>query len=241
MEEEIVLPSKRSKAERVNPKRMVIYGKYKTGKSTLIAALDGCLLLDFEEGSDFTEAMRIKIDSLATLRKVGTKIIEAGRPYPRIAVDTVTSLEDMCRELAIKLYRATPIGKNFEGDNILTLPNGAGYMWLRQAVESVLNYIDTLADDIILLAQVRDKQIEVKGKEVAAIDIDLTGKLRTIVCSKADAIGYLNRVGDQTLLSFVTKDEIICGARPEHLRNKEIVVAETINGEYKAYWDRIYK
>lgn len=78
-------------------------------------------------------------------------------------------------------------------------------------------------------------------KEVSAADIDLTGKIRNIVCSKADAIGYLMRSGEETIISFVTKDEVICGARPKHLKNQEIVIADSIGGEYKTYWDRIYK
>lgn len=163
-EVEIVLPTKRAAVERVNPKRLVLYSKPKAGKTTAIAALDDCVILDFEDGANFVEAMRIKIDNLSTLRKVGAKIIEAGKPYKRLAVDTVTALEDMCRDLALKMYKDTPIGKNYEGANVLMLPNGAGYLYLRMAVESVLNYIDTLADDIILLGHLKDKQVEIKGE-----------------------------------------------------------------------------
>lgn len=239
--DEIVLPTEKVEATRVNPKRLVIYSKPKAGKTTAIAGLDNCLILDFEDGAGFVNALKINIDSLSKLRAVGTKILNAGRPYKYIAVDTVTALEDMARGLALRLYKATPIGKNFEGDNVLTLPNGAGYGYLRQAMDSLLDYIDTLADNIILLGHLKDKQIEIKGKEVIAADIDLTGKIRNIVCSKADAIGYLSRVGDQTIINFNTKDEITCGARPQHLRNKEIVLAEIADGEeYTTYWDRIY-
>ena len=238
---EIVLPTRRAVIERVNPKRMVIYSKPKAGKTTAIAGLDDCLILDFEDGAGFVSAMKINIDNLSKLRQVGTQILNQGRPYKYIAVDTVTALEDMARVLALKLYKATPIGKNYEGENVLTLPNGAGYGYLREAMDYLLNYIDTLADNIILLGHLKDKQIEIKGKEVIAADIDLTGKIRNIVCSKADAIGYLSRSNGQTLLNFNTKDEITCGARPEHLRNKEIILAETLeDGSYNTYWNRIY-
>lgn len=220
---------------------MVIYSKPKAGKTTAIAGLDDCLILDFEDGAGFVSAMKINIDNLSKLRQVGTQILNQGRPYKYIAVDTVTALEDMARVLALKLYKATPIGKNYEGENVLTLPNGAGYGYLREAMDYLLNYIDTLADNIILLGHLKDKQIEIKGKEVIAADIDLTGKIRNIVCSKADAIGYLSRSNGQTLLNFNTKDEITCGARPEHLRNKEIILAETLeDGSYNTYWNRIY-
>lgn len=241
MSEELVLPTKKSKAERVNPKILVIYSQPKVGKTTVLSGLDDCLILDFEDGAGFVDAMKINIDSLAKLREVGTKILAANKPYKRIAVDTVTAMEDMCRGLALNLYKKTPIGKNFDGDNVLTLPNGAGYGFLREAVESVLKYIYTLADEIILIGHLREKLIGVAGKETSANDIDLTGKIRTIVCTKADAIGLLIRKDDQNILTFKTKDDTICGARADHLRNQEIIVGETIDGEYKTYWERIYK
>ena len=57
----IVLPTKKVKAERVNPKRLVIYSKPKTGKTTAFAGLDNNLLLDLENGADYVEALKVKI------------------------------------------------------------------------------------------------------------------------------------------------------------------------------------
>lgn len=83
--------------------------------------------------------------------------------------------------------------------------------------------------------------IEVHGKEVAMKDIDLTGKLKSITCAKVDAIGFLRPEGNQRILSFNTSDEIICGARPQHLKNKEIIMSEMDDkGNLTTYWDKIY-
>ena len=49
----IVLPTKKVKAERVNPKRIVIYSKPKTGKTTAYAGLEDNLIIDLENGSDY--------------------------------------------------------------------------------------------------------------------------------------------------------------------------------------------
>jgi len=239
-EVELVLPVKKVAISRTNPKRLIIYSKPKVGKTTALAGLENCLLLDLESGSDYVEAMKVKITSLADLRKIGTKIIEAGRPYEYIAVDTVTALEDMVKPLALKLYQATPMGKMFDGD-ILTLPNGAGYGYLRSAFFSVLDYIDTLADNIILLGHLKDRQIEIKGKEVVAADVDLTGKIKSLICANADAIAYMTREDNQTVLNFQTSDNIICGARPKHLSNQQIVLSEVQeDGTVKTNWDKIY-
>jgi hypothetical protein len=123
---EITLPKSIIKAERTNPKRLIVYSKPKIGKTSLFAALENNLILDLERGSDFVDALKVKINSLEELIDVGKKIKEEGRPYKYVTVDTVTALEEMVMPLALKKYKATPIGKNFPGNNILTLPNGAG-------------------------------------------------------------------------------------------------------------------
>lgn len=237
----IVLPTKKVQAERVNPKRMVIYSKPKTGKTTAFAGLDNNLILDLENGTDFVDALKIKVNSLQELLDTGKAIKAAGCPYKYVTVDTVTALEDMIMPLAIKLYKQTPMGKNYDGDTITTLPNGAGYLYIRQAFFQVLDFIDTLAPHIILSGHIKDKQVDDKGELVMSANIDLTGKIRTLICANADAIGYMYRKGNKTILSFKTNEEVTCGARPEHLRNEEIVVSEANDkGEVETHWDKVF-
>jgi len=240
----IELPTKKVLATRANPKRLVIYSKPKAGKTSALALLDDCLLLDFEKGSDYVDAMKLKIDSLQTLKEVGAEIIKAGKPYRYIAVDTVTALEELCLGYAKSLYMDTPMGKTFAGDNVLKLPNGAGYLYLREAFFKILDYIETLVPEdgsIILLGHLKDKNIDIAGKEVAAVDLDLTGKIKSLVCAKADAIGLLSRKGNQVILNFKTSDEITCGARPDHLKNQEIILTESIDGNLVASWNKVFK
>ena len=237
----IVLPTKKVKAERVNPKRLIIYSKPKTGKTTAFAGLENNLLIDLENGADYVEALKVKITSLQELLEAGKAIKEAGKPYKYVTIDTVTALEDMVMPLAIKLYRATSMGKSYDGDNVLSLPNGAGYLYLRQAFFQVLDFIDTLAPHIILAGHIKDKQIDDKGEMVLAANIDLTGKIKSLICANADAIGYMYRKGNKTILSFKTSEEVTCGARPKHLTNEEIVVSElNEKGELEFHWDKIY-
>jgi hypothetical protein len=237
----IVLPTKKVKAERQNPKRIVIYSKPKTGKTTAYAGLDDNLILDLENGSDYVDALKVKISNLQELLDTGKAIKEAGKPYKFITVDTVTVLEEMIQPLAIKLYRQTPMGKNYDGDNVTTLPNGAGYLYIRQAFFQVLDFIDTLAPTIILSGHIKDKQVDDKGELVMSANIDLTGKIKSLICANADAIGYMYRKGNKTILSFKTNEEVTCGARPEHLRNEEIVVTEmNEKGELDFHWDKVF-
>jgi len=236
----IVLPTSKVKAERVNPKRLIIYSKPKTGKTTAYAGLEDNLIIDLENGSDYVEALKVKVSSLQELLDTGKAIKAAGSPYKFVTIDTVTALEDMIMPLAIKLYRATAMGKNFDGDTVVTLPNGAGYLYIRQAFFQVLDFIDTLAPTIILSGHIKDKVVDDKGEMVMSANIDLTGKIKSLICANADAIGYMYRKGNQTILSFKTSDEVTCGARPEHLRNEEIVISEMINGTLTTDWSKVF-
>ncbi len=236
----IVLPTKKVAAVRQNPKRIVIYSKPKTGKTTAYAGLEDNLILDLENGTDYVEALKVKISNLQELLDTGKAIKAAGNPYKFVTVDTVTALEDMIMPLAVKLYRATSMGKNYDGDNVTTLPNGAGYLYIRQAFFQVLDFIDTLAPTIILSGHIKDKVVDDKGEMVMSANIDLTGKIKSLICANADAIGYMYRKGNKTILSFKTNEEVTCGARPEHLRNEEIVISEMIDGVLTTSWEKVF-
>lgn len=244
----ITLPTEIIKSEIKNPRTMVIYSSPKLGKSSLFANnnLENCLLVDIDpkEGAKYLDAMKIRINSLAELKELGNEIIKAKKPYKYIAIDTITELESWCIPAATEFYKTkTTMGKNFSGDNVLMLPNGAGYLYLRNIFQNYLNFIDTWASNIILVGHLKDKELEKAGKAVSSKDIDLTGKLKQIVCAKADAIGYLRRKEkDKNFISFTpsSTEEITCGSRCDHLRNQDVLISEMISGELKTYWDKIF-
>jgi hypothetical protein len=243
----IELPLKPVKALTKSPKELIIFSKPKVGKTTLLAGLQNCLILDFEDGSDYVEALKIKIKTLDELKQVGKAIKEAGNPYDYIAIDTVTALEEFCVGYAEELYSKSSMGKNWftEGKpkygSIINMPQGAGYQWLRQAYNKILDFIRQLAPKVILVGHVKDTMLEKAGNEFNSMDLDLTGKIKRITASNSDAIGYLYRKGKQNIISFKTSDEISCGARPEHLRNKEIVLSEIQDDDtIVTNWNKIY-
>jgi len=136
--------------------------------------------------------------------------------------------------------RWVKIGDPNPNVSILSLPNGGGYLYLREAYTAVSTALDACFDRVIYLGHLKDKMLEKNGKEVSARDIDLTGKIRNIACANADAIGYMYREGNKTMLSFKTSQDVICGARPEHLRDKEITLLEYNDGKFTNHWDEIY-
>jgi len=243
----VKLPTKKVKAISQSPKNMIIFSKPKVGKTTLLSQLDNCLIIDLEDGSDYVDALKVKASSVADIKEIGEAIIKADKPYKYIALDTITALETICIPYAEQLYSKSPMGAAWfekgkpKYGSILNMPNGAGYPWLRQAFEKVIGYVKTLAPHIILIGHIKDILLEKGGSEFSALDLDLTGKLKRISTSQSDAVGYLYRKGNQNILSFKTSDEVSCGARPEHLRNKEIVISEMKeDGSIQSNWDKIY-
>lgn len=256
MADEIILPTKKVMATHKSPNNLIIFSKPKVGKTSLLAQLENCLILDLEKGSDYVDALKIQANSVEDIKKIGEKIKAAGNPYKYIAVDSLTALEEMVVPYAEQQYSRTVMGKNWfkqvDGKlapdsgkavygSILSLPNGAGYQPVRESYMKVIDYIKTWAPRVILVAHIKDILLEKNGAEFTSMDIDLTGKLKRIVSSQSDAIGYLYRKGDKNILSFKTTDEVSCGARPDHLRNKEIIISELSEADgYKTNWDSVY-
>lgn len=252
MAKEIVLPTERRKAQNYNPRLMVLFGFPKSGKSSAVASLDDNLIIDLEDGYRALEVMvtqaRDIYDIFAIKKAIEKKYKELGKfPYKFITIDNATRLEEMCLVYAAALYRKTPMGANWgmlrDKDNnvvrengkpvpdpkadVRLLPNGSGYLYLRNALKEVIHMFQPLCETLILVCHVKDKQIQMNGEESSKLVVDLAGKLGDIICGEADAVGYIYREGRKTFVSFEGDGGDIREARPLHLRGKQFVVGES--------------
>lgn len=242
----IVLPKEKVKAKIENPRFLIIFGKPKAGKTTLASMLHNNLIIDLEGGSEFLEALAVQARSVKDLGDIANairnEIKETGvKPYKYITIDNASRLEEICMSYAVQLYKATPMGKTYQGVDVRTLPNGSGYLYLQQAVRKVLDMFKELCDNFILIGHLKDKMINKEGEELSEMSLDLVGKLANIVCGEADAVGYVYRKKNETHISFEGGDNSVREARASHLRGKNIVIAESDeNNNITTYWDRIY-
>ena len=244
----LVLPTTKIPATSENPKYLILYGLPKAGKTSCLAQLDNNLIIDLEGGSTFIDALAIQCRTIQDLgeaaQAIRAKNAEVGHNfYRRITIDNATRLEDICLGFAATLYRKTELGKNWKGDDVTTLPRGAGYKYLRDAVKKVIDMFKELCDEFILVGHVKDSITEKDGGEVSAREIDLVGKLGKIVCGMADAVGYVYRKGNETHISFKGGvNDTIMEARAKHIAGKDIVIATgNEDGDITTYWDKIYK
>ena len=243
----LVLPTSPIPATSVDPNFLILYGRPKSGKTSAVAQIPGNLIIDLEGGSTFIDAMAVQCRTVNELGEVAQAIRaknnEVGRNfYKKITVDNATRLEEICLSYAATLYRQTPIGKNWKGTDVRLLPNGSGYLYIRQAVRKVLDMFKDLTDKFILIGHLKEVQIDKDGEEISEMALDLVGKLSSIVCGEADAVGYVYRKGNETHISFKGGDGTIKEARAPHLRGQDIVIATgNEDGSLTTYWDKVYK
>lgn len=239
----IELPKTKIPAKTQDPKYLILFGLPKVGKTTVLSTLENNLILDFEQGTTYIDALKIEISTLKDLKDTIKAIKEAGKPYKYITIDTITAVEEMAKPLAIKLYQDSPMfsTRYAEVKDVTQLPNGSGWTFLRQAVETLIDLIASATDNIIICGHVKDSSLS-ENPEGSVKDLDLGGKLKRILSARSDAIGFVHRDEDSNLcINFGQNGEVLTGARPAHLANKDIIVAErNEDGTFTSHWDRIY-
>nr|DAX15035.1 MAG TPA: AAA domain protein [Bacteriophage sp.] len=243
----IILPKEKTIPVKNSMRFVIFFGKPKAGKSSAMAALENNLIIDLEDGYKGLSALVVQARNINDFGDICRALQEEIKnndgkyPYKYITIDNATRLEEMCMGYAITLYRQTTMGKNYQGTDIRTLPNGSGYLYIRQAVKKVIDMFRGLCETLILVAHTKDKQINFEGQEVNEMTLDLTGRLGDILCGEADAIGYVYRKKNETIISFEGGENSVREARPIHLRGQKIVIAESDeNNNLTFHWNKIF-
>jgi hypothetical protein len=260
------LPEGIVKAAHKNPRTMLVYTKPKQGKTTVVSGLPNCLIVDTEEGSDFVDALKVKVKNYAELRELAGMIYSKGYdpntkvytpPYKYICVDTLTRIDEWSEIEGTFKYMDKPQGKSFnriggvKGGTKIVDPNhpdfetvheigqGFGYKYSRETVVNFFESFNTLAPHIIYNCHVKDKFVgsNVSGAEIVTREINLTGKLKDIIASKVDTIAYGYREKNAFILNFADDT----GSRSPHLSGQKITISEKdASGKINFFWDRIY-
>jgi len=121
------IPTKIVKVSSKDPRKLLIYGNPKIGKTSALAQLPNNLIIDLEGGSEFVDAIKLNIkklaeesnsSKLAILKEAVDKIKAMDHKYTYVTIDSATALEDIANYLACNLYKATPMGKAWTGTDI---------------------------------------------------------------------------------------------------------------------------
>lgn len=241
------LPKKKRPAIRVDPKRLLLFGPPKIGKTTIVSALEDSLIVDMEEGSDYVEAAVVKVKTLVDFRdlikslKDDKEANDGKKPYKYITIDTLSALEDLAVQLAVSDYKKSPMGANYTGTDVRTLPNGAGYAWTRPAFEKMLKSFEPYCDTLIMIGHIKEKDFTKNGETLTEKSINLTGKTKDSICAWADSIGLVYRDENRTMIDFRPSESLLVGSRQVHLRGAKICIATSDeNNEIKVDWSTVF-
>jgi hypothetical protein len=226
---------------------LIIYGKPKCGKSTILSKLDDCLCVDME-GNGYECLTALKRDGstyeklAAILKELNDEKAKLGHnPIKRIALDHISLAEEILLPKSAAMYRSTPMGKAWLGSDVRQLPNGAGWYFIRETIMQLIDAFKKVCDTLIIVGHTKDKMINVNSEDLTEMTLDLPGKLSEIVVGNTPNVGYIYRKDGQTIISFKGGDNVIKGSRSEHLRNRDIIVGESDeNGKVITHWELIF-
>src|SRR5215470_5962544 len=223
----IKLPDQIIKAKTKDAGFMILYGKQKTGKSTVCSQLKGALLVDLKREYDFLDGLKVECITITDIVELLHALDERKEKYKYIVIDNSSWLLEIIGPLAAKMYRATPLGKNWEGSDVLTLPRGAGYLYQKNAFMSIIEGFRKQTERLILIGHLKEQtQIGKDNTEELEYNLDLPQGLRDLLARNADAIGRFYREENRCMIDFDGHGNITAQARQLHLRGQQICIGE---------------
>ena len=238
---------------------IVIVKDFKIGGSAISSWLSenrSALWLDYEEGSEALPGVKINViakakalgmDRIAFLTKLWAELAEdfqSGKPrFQYLVHDKVNQLEDWAEVQATAYYKQTIPGKNFKGKSVLELPEGGGYLYLRQKFMDLWNAASVAAPRSIWWCSQKLKYIGDGSNKFEVKDMDLMGKCRSIVAGNCDAPAVMYREEDgSNWISFFTSDRrAFCGCRVPRLEGQRFKISwKDADGKLVVDWNQIY-
>ena len=210
----MVLKKEKRKAVSINPGTLLLYGAPKVGKTSMLSSLDDCLIIDTEKGGRMLEGYIQEVNSRDELIQVLIDIKESKDvKYKYIAIDTIDKIAEwaerrVCEEEAVS--------------SIADLAFGKGYGLVREKVSKTVSAFKEVAEHLIIIGHRKVAYAVTEGNPIVIPEsLDLTGKLKNIIMSTCDAIGYVYRNDKEELMvSFKANDAIEAGSRCLHLKGK---------------------
>lgn len=248
VDDDVRFPTELSIPE-VNANTMILFGKEKCGKTTALSQLENCLIIDTEKGTRKLACIAVSppkergpVGKMAWLKRVGEKLIEDGKKYDYVAIDTLTEVNEWAEWSGTFKYMNSSQGKSFnrvkdgkgmaakggkfldpsdiDYESVHSLPEGYGYRWSRDEVMRIFNLFCNVAKKcVIFVCHIEDKYVGLKDTTdlVVPKQLALTGKLREILPRKVDVIGHVYNEKGKINVNFTGSEEKLGGGRAKHL------------------------
>mgnify|MGYP003140504812 FL=1 len=207
-----------------NPSVLLLYGAPKVGKTTMLSQLNDCLIVDTEKGSRMLEGYIAEVNTRDELIDTLIELKESKDvKYKYVALDTIDKITEWAEKRVCEEENVRAIGD---------LAFGKGYGMVREKVVQTVEAFRNVTEHLIIIGHRKVAYAVTDGSTIVIPEsLDLTGKLKNVIMSGADAIGYVYRNEDELMVSFKANEAIEAGSRCPHLKGKEM----------KFEWKNIYK
>ena len=187
----------------------------------MLSQLDNCLIVDTEKGTNMLEAYVQEVNNREELIQTLKDAME-GHEFKYIAIDTIDKVVQWAEQAVCAEYEVA---------SIADLTFGKGYALAREKVMNTINAFRDICEHLIIVGHRKVARAVIDGKALVEPEsLDITGKLKNLIMSDCDAIGYVLREDDKLMVSFKADESVEAGSRCEHLRGKCITFK----------WDKIY-
>lgn len=247
------LPKQKQKPEK-KIKNCILYGLPKSGKSTL-CAIDNSIIFSFEDNTNNLEAYVINLypyiksdntDYTLLIKDISDILneLKQNNQFKYIVVDNLSSIIPLAKYIAEVIYSRTLMGKAWftknkaEYKDILNLPMGAGYDYLRQAFEKLIYMFNNTGKTTIWIGHIKDKYAN--DGTISFTEVDMPGSSARMLSKHAEAIGYVYRAEkDKVYVSFENLGNILSGSNFIEFSGKVFLGSEFKDNKVVSYLDDI--
>ena len=194
-----------------------IYGEAKTGKTSLAAQMQGCLLLAFEKGYNAIPGIIAQdITSWSDLKSVLRELRkpEVQKIYKSVIVDTIDIAAGLCEKY---------VCQQADVDTLGDIPYGGGWALAKKEFEDVFRTITQLGYALVFISHAKDKQFKRQdGTEYNQIVPSCPTSFNEIAKNMADIYCYVakynnNGVGKVKMVLRSTDNSIDTGCRFKYI------------------------
>jgi len=173
-------------------KYLLIYGKPKTGKTTMASRFPKNLLIAFEKGYNAIDGIKAAdVNKWSEFRQILKQLEkpEAREMYDTITIDTTTIAYEMCEQFVC--------GQNGV-QSIRDIPWGQGWTLTKKEFESCLRKITMLGYGLVLISHIETrKEKTADDSEIEILAPSMPKRCYEVVNQIVDIIGYIATEWDE--------------------------------------------
>ena len=173
-------------------KYLLLYGKPKTGKTTMASRFPKNLLIAFEKGYNAIDGIKaVDINKWVEFRQVLKQLEkpEAQEMYDTITIDTTTIAYEMCEQFVCAQNGV---------QSIRDIPWGQGWTLAKKEFESCLRKITMLGYGLVLISHIETrKEKTADDSEIEILAPSMPKRCYEVVNQIVDIIGYIATEWDE--------------------------------------------